>query len=391
MVISNTSFSSAQGLTASKSVIMLFKALAVASLGVVPTHALEKTVWDIAWVNACGPSQDGRKKCVPNTITGVPTYWLCNGEDRNWEPTEELCKFDNRHADQSSTPDGDWHIGCNDPCHCGYYKDHSNKRSMESKSGTGAKTTAEDLPDWLNISDWEGIDTRCSLTSIDLVEKFNGEHWVHHYKCPAGTSCTDILGSGACRAGEYEFTIPGRSRLWVFTCPDAIEDPTTCHFSETMYASGYPKPHEPYLTGTTRCSPNGRSVQYLDDNKWKDIYACMAHAVCVEHGGRGGCKAEEDHLSPPVQQTIAQPEAPIHTRCEPLDETKQIIQYLHPTAQQWLRFYKCGGRCFQFLDFAACEEYRDKYVVPSPPKEHLSRSAARRDLNPQVDGLAHDG
>jgi hypothetical protein len=377
---------------------MLFTVLAVATLGVLPTHASEKPVWDIDWLSSCGPSLDGHKKCAPNTITGVPIYWLCNGEERDWEPTEERCKFNNRHVDQSPTSDGDWHIGCDDG-HCGYYQDHSNKRSIKPNPRTLAGPTPADSPDWLNISDREGIDTRCSLTSIELVEKFNGKHWVHHYKCPPGTSCTDILGSGACRAGEHEFTIPGRSYLWVFNCPNALEDPSTCHFSETMHTPGFPKPHEPYLTGTTRCNPNGRLVQYLDGNEWENVYACKADAVCVEHGGSAGCKADQNPISPQEDRFLSsmhqkppqQDKVPIQTRCEPLDETKQFVQYLHPTAQQWLRFYKCGGQCSEFPNFAACEEYRDKYVIPSPPKGKLSESAPLQDLNPQGDTLAHGG
>lgn len=222
---------------------MLFTALAVACLGVLPALALETPVW--------------------------------KREDGKHQPT-----------------DGDWHIGCDAPGHCGYYQDNSHKRSIDADPNVAVPSfPTESSPDWLNIPDRDGIDTRCSLTSIEVVEKFNGQRWVHHYKCPPGTSCTDILGSGACRAGLYEFTIPGQNYLWTFDCPDALKDPSTCHFSDTMFISGSPKPHEPYLTGITRCSPNGRAVQYFDGDAWTDVYSCKAEAACVVHKGRGGCQA----------------------------------------------------------------------------------------------------
>ncbi|KAF9741703.1 hypothetical protein PMIN01_01242 [Paraphaeosphaeria minitans] len=472
---------------------MLFTALAVAGLGVLPVHAWDKPVQEIDFLGPCNP-------------------------------TDEQCELKKRQDDEHQTTDGDWHIGCDEPRHCGYHQDHSNKRSIDPDPNTAARpiptrssSQESPNPDWLNIPDRDGIDTRCSLTSIELVEKFNGQHWVHHYKCPPGTSCTDILGSGACRAGLYEFIIPGQSYLWAFDCPDALNDPSTCHFSETMHSLGAPKPQEPYLTGTTRCNPNGRAVQYFDGDVWTDVYSCKAEAACVEHEGRGGCMAgeslsypltsresssyrlpiahadqtgslpykdqattgryiqwppvrrgaedqpptrchpeidgrvqlfsewyhkwidfrdcdyqsvchnsmdeakcedeeeihvplvdlrngveswhpikasdrppkpvlqvqydEDDYVLPPIQSTIAQKEGPVYTKCDSLDYTSKFVQYLHPTAQQWLRFYVCGGRCFQFREFAACEEYTDKFVIPSPPKENISKHDAPKDLD----------
>lgn len=150
-------------------------------------------------------------------------------------------------------------------------------------------------------NDRAGIDTRCSLTGFDLVEKFDHDikDWVHHYKCPAGTTCNNVLGSGACRAGN-DYTIPGKNRLWTFVCPDVYKGPLpnaahekTCHFSNGMILNEYglPKLLEPYLFGTTRCNPNGRAVQYLESDTWKDIYACTPQATCVESANHTGCKA----------------------------------------------------------------------------------------------------
>ncbi|KAF2449837.1 hypothetical protein P171DRAFT_200559 [Karstenula rhodostoma CBS 690.94] len=384
---------------------MLFTALAVAGFVVLPVHASQEPLWEIDWLGNCGPVLDTHKKCAPDTITGVPVYWLCKGEQRIWEPTEDQCTFDDfeddddLEDDEHATPDGDWHIGCDEPGHCGYYLDDSHKRSISSNPDAAARPTPagpspRKSPDWLNIPDWDHIDTRCSLTSIELVEKFNGQNWAHHYKCPPGTSCTDILGSGACRAGLQEFTIPGRSYLWPFECPGALKDPSTCHFSEKMNSIDYPKPHEPYLTGTTRCSPNGRAVQYLDGDTWTDVYACKAEAACVENEGQGGCRPDQDPLKPVVQDQYneddhalppvnkaAQAEVPVQTRCEPLDETSEFVQYLDPTAQQWLRFYACGGPCFQFPEYAACKEYTYKFVIPYPLTESISKRDTPQNLN----------
>ncbi|KAL1600547.1 hypothetical protein SLS60_006933 [Paraconiothyrium brasiliense] len=478
---------------------MLFAALAIAGFGVLPIHASEKSVWgtDTSWLKSCGPQLDSHKKCAPNTITGVPIYWHCNGEERIWEPTDESCKFGYGEDEEAPTTDGDWHIGCDDADHCGYYKDHPNKRSIKSNSDTATGSTRagsspQKSPDWVNIPDRKGIHTRCSLSSFDLVERFNGKRWVHHYKCPPGTSCSDILGSGACRAGEYEFTIPGRSYLWVFHCPDAYKDPNTCRFSDSVHGLDFSKPLEPYLNGTTRCSPNGRAVQYLDGKKWKDIYACTADAACIEHRGRGGCEPvkslvyplmsrslrdksqlptvgaiqwpalqrdeegqlptrcnpetrrqvqyfseyyhewadfhtceyaggcrnwrgkaycydknqtvvpsvelangvnggppqpvvqveqAEDSELPQIRQNVVLAQGSVQTRCEPLEETQRFVQYLHPSAQQWLRFYQCSGPCFQFPEYAACEEYRDKYVIPIPPTQSFPKRAARQNLD----------
>ncbi|KAJ4360786.1 uncharacterized protein N0V89_001353 [Didymosphaeria variabile] len=487
---------------------MFFTVLAITCFGVLSIHASEKPVWDIAWRKTCGPLLDAHKKCAPNTITGDPIYWICNGEERTWEPTDERCKFGYEEGEEAPTTDGDWHIGCDDSDHCGYYKDHPNKRSIGSSPDTATGSAHAGLsprksPDGLNIPDRKGIHTRCSLTSFDLVEKFSDKRWIHHYKCPPGTACSDILGSGACRAGGHDFTIPGRSYLWAFKCPDAYKDPKTCHFADSVHALDSPKPLGPYLNGTTRCSPNGRTVQYLDGKQWKDIYACTAKATCVEHRGQGGCQAvqslaypltsrsladkrhasnggiiqwptlqrdeedqpptrcnpeirdhvqyfseffnewqdfhtceyasgchnfrgkaychdayrilvpsvdlisgvdggpprlvvqveqaEDDSELPQIEQKIVLAQAPIQTRCDPLDETQRFVQYLHPSAQQWLRFYQCSGPCFQFMEYAACEEYRDKYVIPSPPTQNFPKRAARPDLVAPDDPLAQNG
>lgn len=85
----------------------------------------------------------------------------------------------------------------------------------------------------------------------------------------------------------------------------------------------------------------------------------------------------------PAQQNFAKVEGPVNTRCDPLAATSKFVQYLHPTAQQWLRFYECGGHCFQFPDFAACEEYTDKFVIPTPPSESISKRDAPQDLDPR--------
>ncbi|KAK7180005.1 hypothetical protein PSPO01_14004 [Paraphaeosphaeria sporulosa] len=512
-----------------RSVTMLVTALVVAGLGLLPVRAWDKPVWQIDSLGLCGPALNAHKKCVPDKITTQPILWICKAAQGTWEPTDELCEMKIRQDDEHQTADGDWHIGCDEPGHCGYYQDHPNKRSINRGPNSSARliparmSSQESLdPDWLNIPDRDGIDTRCSLTSIELVEKFNGEHWVHHYKCPPGTSCTDILGSGACRAGPHEFTIPGRSYLWTFDCPDALEDPSSCHFSDSMHSYGAPKPYKPYLTGTTRCNPNGRAVQYFDGDEWKDVYSCKAEASCVEREGRGGCLAGQslsyplntrksipsppvkrdditsaeanrdttvcdpdsdgicfialgttyhkyvnvvsednqpptrchpkedgrvqffsewyhkwvafhtceypngchnwmgkaqcededqiivpfvelpngvegwhpnkasdrvpkpDDVLPPIQQKIAQAEGTVHTRCEPLDDTSKLVEYLHPTAQQWLRFYECGGRCVQFPEFAACEEYTDKFVIPNPPTESITKRDALQNLDSRL-------
>lgn len=225
---------------------MIFSTFVIASLGVLPTHASEPQAWDLSWVYKCGPSLDGQKRCAPDSVTGTPSYWLCNGKACTWDPTEQPCKHDARRDDAPSTPDGGWHIGCDETGHCGYYQDHYGKRFVK----------------------------------------------------------VDSVGS--------------------FTDPLDTRNPL-------------PKP----------------VIEETEEEK-------------------------EEHTPAQVQEKLAQTECPVFTRCEPLDSGYNFVKYLRPFAMEWIRFYHCGASCVQFPDFAACEEHRDKYVVPMPPVSSLSVEAAAR-------------
>lgn len=287
---------------------MLFAILVVVGLGVLPTYASEQPTHNIARRNTCGPLVDAHKKCAPNTSAGSPVYWLCNGKEYTWEPTTERCELIHPQSSESPKADGDWHIGCDDPGHCGYYQDHHSRRSVSPKSEAATRPgqAGSKAPDWLDIPDLESIDTRCSpLLNDELVEKFDGMHWVYHYMCPSGTHCVDIIDSGACQAKEKEFVIPGRSYLWAFNCPDARTNPNTCHFSESIHVFGSPKPDELYPIGTTRCKANGRAVQDIKGNKWTDAYLCQADAVCVELAGWAGCQTHQTLAYPLISRELA--------------------------------------------------------------------------------------
>lgn len=172
------------------------------------------------------------------------------------------------------------HIGCDESSRCGYYQDRIKHSTVPAKAYPDFIPGAETY-----IKDRQGSDTRCSRTGLDLIEKFDGSHWVHHFKCLPGTSCNDILGSGACRADD-EYTIPTDNHLWIFKCPDA-SDEKTCRFSKSQAidAQGLPKSFKPI--GTTQCSSNNRTVQ---DINGKDIYSCAPEATCTEKGDYTGCQ-----------------------------------------------------------------------------------------------------
>lgn len=134
-----------------------------------------------------------------------------------------------------------------------------------------------------------------------------------------------------------------------------------------------PVTHDEYQLPPERCHPHiDGSIQTFDvwDHKWHHTHSCDEDSVCYDIAGKAMCVVQDYPASPPVQQ-VSQTERPVQTRCEPLDGTSKFVQYLHPVSSQWVRFYQCGGRCSQFPDFAACEEYPDKFVVPNPPTESL--------------------
>jgi hypothetical protein len=179
------------------------------------------------------------------------------------------------------------HIGCDEPGHCSYYQDGV------KQSALSARTYPDFIPGTETyIKDRRGIDTRCSLSSVDLIEKFNGSHWIHHFKCIPGTYCNNILGSGACNVGE-EYTIPTNNRLWVFNCPD-ISNEKTCRLSETQKfdAQGLPKSFE--QIDRTHCNSNRRTVQ---DVYGVDIITCASDATCVEEGEHAGCKPRSPRIA----------------------------------------------------------------------------------------------
>ncbi|KAJ4304526.1 hypothetical protein N0V90_000052 [Kalmusia sp. IMI 367209] len=438
---------------------MLFVALITAGLSVLPTLADQPKL--TKFLGPCNAELDGVKQCGPNGYT--PWKLMCNGKAQRWMPIGELCPSPMR----AIPPDGDWHIGCYGDS-CDRYRHYDPELAVLDPRADlqfkQAGSSPRQYSDWLDIPDRDAIDTRCSLTSIDLVETFQDGEWIHHYKCPAGTSCVDLQGRGTCKAGEHEYTVPGLSYLWVFICSDPV-DSSTCRFPDSTAKYKSVKPQEPYLVGNTQCSPNQRVVQHLDGQIWTDMYACKAEAICIDSNGRGSCQlgqssAHQLHsrsdaeisgtvsptgYQPPTrcnpdtnghvqfyseywdewmdfhtceyregcisidgkaacddetQYLIPYPELPngpngwhpaqhqnknstdvyegltripTQTRCDPSDDMDKLVQYLHPTGQ-WLHFYECRGHCKLFPEFAACEEDRNKYVVPSPPKKYISRS-----------------
>lgn len=166
----------------------------------------------------------------------------------------------------------------------------------------------------------------------------------------------------------------------------------------------------------TRCNPDAHGhVQFFSEwyHKWIDFHMCEFEGGCINWDGNARCNdatgflipyvvppgesgrlpngdsghpstptaqvADDDDTPPLVQQKIATSLDRVQTRCEPQDATGKVVQYLHPTTQQWLRFYNCDGICVAFPEYAACELRPDQFVIPTPPEQNYQKRSSRRD------------
>jgi len=214
--------------------------------------------------------------------------------------------------------DNDWHIGCEASGKCSYYQG--------DKAESGHAARRRDLSDIIDredvdpIPDFEYFDTRCKPDNKDdIIERFNGTHWVDFFTCfPAG-SCSDLQGHGSCNTKPNVWVVPGKFLLTTFECDEGGVRGTCTQTGTTV----------PLLLPPT---------SYKRDSLGVSSVASLADSL-VDNG------------SHPKQAY------PVPTRCNPTSHSG-ILQYWHVGQRNWRDFYYCGLReeCIDVIpmDGAGC-------------------------------------
>jgi hypothetical protein len=230
-----------------------------------------------------------------------------------------------------ATAKGDWDIGCEASDKCSYYQ-HGNVEYSHLTRRDGAEDTedSDDLDADGPIPDWEYFDTRCKPDTVgreNIVERFNGTHWIDFYNCP--TLCADLQGRGACRQESNVWVVPGK-----------------------------------YLLTTYKCNSNGRRVTCVKTGEKKRSKTSL---LMHKHDSDDSSTLlpSRDSMDP-TQKDLQKAfgSGDIQTRCDPADSDKKRVQYLD--AGNWHWFYRCQETCVPFPKFAGCRERENKFIVPGP-------------------------
>jgi hypothetical protein len=329
--------------------------------------------------------------------------------------TAALCSF--RFLVQTGAENVDWHIGCETSGKSSYYQDDKTILGyMAPRRDIATRNDGGPLPDF------EYFDTRCKPDrKDDIIERFNGTHWVNLYICfPAG-SCSDLQGHGACNTEPNIWVVPGKSFVTTFECDEGgvhgkctqtgamvplPARPTTRKRESNDFSRNrkttyplvdngfHPAQSKRDLPPPTRCHPfSDKMMQYWHGGlrEWFNFHWCSVNQICIDvaHLGQAGCLGDGMILFPPSIPNSVESESDesddasttddstttnvqdqlvsgkIQTRCNPADFETKVIQYL--SGNDWQNFYSCGKICIQLPDFAAChQDDGQNYFVPVP-------------------------
>jgi hypothetical protein len=148
---------------------------------------------------------------------------------------------------------GNWHIGC-EAGKCSYYPE-TEPTHLPRSSAPPPLDDPSDGP----LPDYEHFDTRCKPDGKNnIVERFNGTHWLDHYTCLPAGSCEDLQGHGACHTLPTIWVIPGAAYLSSFECDEAgIQGKCVPASAVPLVTPTPPEEHHPEHENSTRVIRNG--------------------------------------------------------------------------------------------------------------------------------------